>query len=389
MDMYDAIVVGAGLHGCSAALHLALRGKNVLVIEKNAAGRHASGVNAGGVRRLGRHPAEIPLSVASLEIWHRIESLVDDHCGFQASGQVKIAENDADMKSLEERAAMVRGLGFDHEEVIDRTELRRLCPAASDHCVGGLVSWRDGFANPYRTTWSFRQKAAAIGVTFREGVRVTGVDRIGDAWEVGTSAGRFQGEVLVNCGGAWGDQMAAMLGDTVPLSPEAPMMMVTAPMPQFLDPVVGLAGRPLSFKQGTNGTVVIGGGHRGVADRNAETTKLNFAGLKLSARTVVEVFPIMRDVPVVRCWSGIEGVMPDHIPVIGPSRNAPAAYHAFGFSAHGFQLGPVVGRTLSELIVDGETPMPIDPFRVDRFNIVDGVAEAVGSDGTSLELDEG
>jgi sarcosine oxidase, subunit beta len=51
--------------------------------------------------------------------------------------------------------------------------------------------------------------------------------------------------------------------------------------------------------------------------------------------TVVEVFPHMRNVPVVRCWSGIEGVMPDQIPVIGPSRNAPAAYHAFGLQPSG------------------------------------------------------
>lgn len=373
--MYDVIVVGAGLHGCSAALHLAMRGKSVLLLEKNAAGRHASGVNAGGVRRLGRHPAEIPLSVESMEIWHRIESLVDNDCGFQASGQVKIAENDAEMAELEKRAAMVRSLGFDHEEIIDRAELRRLCPAVADHCVGGVVSRRDGFANPYRTTWSFRQKAVALGVTLHEGVRVLGIDRRGDRWEVGTSIGRFEAETLVNSAGAWGDQLAAMMGDVVPLSAEAPMMMVTAPVPHFLDPVVGLAGRPLSFKQGANGTVVIGGGHRGVADRDAETTTLNFKGLKLSARTVVDVFPHMRNVPVVRCWSGIEGIMPDQIPVIGPSRNAPNAFHSFGFSAHGFQMGPIVGRITSELIVDGGTPLPIEAFRVDRFNTVDGAAD--------------
>jgi sarcosine oxidase subunit beta len=66
--------------------------------------------------------------------------------------------------------------------------------------------------------------------------------------------------------------------------------------------------------------------------------------------------------------------MPDQIPVIGPSRNAPGAYHAFGFSGHGFQLGPVVGRLLAELIVDGAATLPIDPFRVDRFNTVDSAA---------------
>jgi sarcosine oxidase subunit beta len=60
--------------------------------------------------------------------------------------------------------------------------------------------------------------------------------------------------------------------------------------------------------------------------------------------------------------------MPDEIPVIGPSATAADAYHAFGFSAHGFQLGPIVGRLLAELIVDGRTDLPIDPFRISRFN---------------------
>jgi sarcosine oxidase subunit beta len=77
----DAIVIGAGIHGCSTALHLALRGVKALVIEKDYAGRHASGVNAGGVRQLARHLAEVPLSVASMEIWERIRDIVDDDCG--------------------------------------------------------------------------------------------------------------------------------------------------------------------------------------------------------------------------------------------------------------------------------------------------------------------
>lgn len=375
---YDVIVIGAGLHGCSSALHLALRGRRVLVIEKNEAARHASGVNAGGVRRLGRHPAEIPLSVASLEIWHDIENFTGSDCGFEASGQVKMAETESEMAELEDRAAMVRGLGFDHEEPIGRAELRRLCPAAAEHCVGGLVSRRDGFANPYRTTWAFREKARSLGVTFREGVRVTGLDRAGDLWEVGTSEGRFRAEALVNCAGAWADRLAAMLGDPVPLTPVALMMMVTAPAAPFLDPVVGLQGRPLSFKQGANGTVVIGGGYRGTPDRDAETTVLDFAGLQKSARTVVEVFPLMRDVPIVRCWAGIEGFMPDEIPVIGPSRTAPNAFHGFGFCGHGFQLGPIGGRIMSELVIDGKSSLPIDAFRVDRFN----TGGDNGADGT-------
>ena len=69
----DLVVIGGGIQGCSAALHAALRGLSVIVIEKDTVARHASGVNAGGVRRLGRHYAEIPISQRSMEIWNRIE----------------------------------------------------------------------------------------------------------------------------------------------------------------------------------------------------------------------------------------------------------------------------------------------------------------------------
>ena len=86
----DVLVIGGGLHGCSAALQLAMRGARVTVIEKDHVGRHASGVNAGGVRRLARHPAEIPLAEASMRIWRDIADLVDDDCGFRVSGQKRV-----------------------------------------------------------------------------------------------------------------------------------------------------------------------------------------------------------------------------------------------------------------------------------------------------------
>ena len=63
----------------------------------------------------------------------------------------------------------------------------------------------------------------------------------------------------------------------------------------------------------------------------------------------------------------IEGFTPDDLPIIGPSKAAPAAYHSFAFCGHGFQLGPIVGAITAELIVNGKTNLPIEPFRVDRF----------------------
>src|SRR2546423_868321 len=152
----DVIVIGGGLHGCSAALHLARAGASVVVLEKDHVARHASGVNAGGVRRLGRHPAEVPLAVASLSLWERIAELVDDACGFENPGQVKVAETEDELQTLRERVGRLREQGFEHEALVDRAELRDLVPAIAAHCVGGIVCRRDGAALPVRTPMAFK-----------------------------------------------------------------------------------------------------------------------------------------------------------------------------------------------------------------------------------------
>jgi sarcosine oxidase subunit beta len=367
MKSADVIIIGGGLQGCSTALHLVRRGKSVIILEKETAGRHASGVNAGGVRRLNRAIPEIPLSLASLELWYHIESLVDNDCGFRPAGQVRIAETLKDMSDMEERVGLLKSLGYAHEELIDQRKLRRIVPTVADHCVGGLFCRQEGAAEPFITTRAFYRKARQLGAEVYEHHPVTAIERTNDMWRVRGNGKNFDAQVLVNCAGAWGDRIAAMIGDSAPLFPEALSMMVTARVSNFLKPVVGLIGRKLSFKQMANGTVVIGGGHISNLNMDTEKSVIDFTQLKISAQTVKDIFPLMKNVPIVRCWAGIEGNLPDEIPVIGPSSTAPNAYHAFGFSGHGFQLGPIIGQIMAELIIDGRSSLPIDAFRIERF----------------------
>lgn len=363
----DVIVIGAGIHGCSTALHCAMRGLSVILIEKDHAGRHASGVNAGGVRQLARHVAEIPLSNASMEIWHRIAELVDDDCGFTCDGQVMVAEDEADLEACRARVADLNLRGFRHEEMIDAHELRALVPAVSETCLGGVISRRDGAAIPLRATQAFKRKAQSLGVSVREGVKVSTVRRDGASWRVVTDAGDFLAPRIVNAAGAWADRIAADLGEPVPLEPIALMLMITAPMPAFIKPVVILRGRVLSFKQFDNGTVLIGGGHRGTPLRDENRTILDWRKLAISAGTVWDLFPIMRGTTIVRAWAGIEGRMADDLPVLGPSARHEGVYHQFGFSAHGFQLGPGAGAVMAEIIATGRSNVPIDDLSIARF----------------------
>jgi len=362
----DAIVIGGGLHGCGTALYLARAGLKPIIIEKDHIGRHASSANAGGVRRLGRALPEIPLAVAALEIWHNIRELLDDDCGFGAPGQIKIAEDEAGLQALQARRQSVLNHGFQHEEMIDRNELREYLPAVAPHCVGGMIVRGDGHASPFKTVQAFRRKVHSLGVRMFENNPVQSLTRQKGTWRIAAAQGNFEAPVLINCAGAWGGHIAGLLGDHAPIEAQALMLMITERVKPFINPVIGIQGRSLSFKQFGNGTVLIGGGFEGRAEPETNRTVLNTRGLAANAANAAAVFPIMKRAQILRGWAGIEGRMPDDIPVIGPS-SSEGAFHAFGFSGHGFALSPIVGKIIAELITSGKSDLPIDAFAVSRF----------------------
>jgi len=385
-DVFDVAVIGGGLHGLSAALHLGRAGKRVVVLERAWVGRHASGASAAGVRTLNRDMGELDLALESMEMWHNIGSLVGDDCGFHAHGQICVAEQPGSLSKLEERVSKLRGMGYTHEEIIDARELRRRVPAISPHCIGASMAPRDGAADPHRTLAAFRRSAQAAGVAIREGYGVRRIERRGQDWSIEMdSAAVTDGEpsasqmldrartstlvvpFVVNAAGAWSGRIAAMVGDDIPLDTKASMMIVSERLAPMIEPVVSIMGRSLSFKQSDQGTLVIGGGLQGIPDLDAETSAVRMGILSKGARAATDLFPCVRDIRIVRVWSGLEAKTKDMLPVVGAAVNAPGVFHAFGYSGHGFQLVPVVGAALTDLIVSGSTRRAIGTLNAQRL----------------------
>jgi sarcosine oxidase subunit beta len=364
---FDVAVIGGGLHGLTAALSLARAGRSVVIIERNWIGRHASSATAAGVRTLGRDIAEVPISLESMDMWHRISSIVGDDCGFVSHGQFKVAEFDSHMPALEEREAKMRSLGYDHEQMIDAAELRRLVPSLSPHCVGALVAHKDGAADPHRTIAAFRGACERAGVTIVEGCGVEAVERAGAEWLLRCGSRSFSSPAVINTAGAWAARVAALFGEFIELGVRASMMMATERLAPFLGPVVSVVGRALSFKQSDQGSLVIGGGLQGAADIDRQRSSVNFVELAKGARASSDLFPIVRGVRIARCWTGIEAQTRDHLPVIGASPEIPGLFHSFGYSGHGFQLVPVLGEIMRDLVLDQKTNRSIAAFAPTRL----------------------
>ncbi|HCH25179.1 MAG TPA: FAD-dependent oxidoreductase [Oceanospirillaceae bacterium] len=363
----DVIIIGGGIHGSAIAYNLARAGVAVVVLERDWVGRHASGVNAGGVRLLGRDPAEVAISKLASQLWQQLDEELDAGTGFRCRSLINIAADEEDLHSLAKRQQLLNNIGHTHEQIIDQQELRQRLPHVAHHCVGGVVCEGDGYAIPCQTTAAFRRAAERHGAQFISPVEVQRIRQLGNCWRVETNKTTFEAQRLVNCAGAWADKIASQIGDNVPLTCSAPMLMITNRMPHFAFPVVGAVSRVLSFKQFENGTVLIGGGAQGFAYRTAKRSTLDYAKMSTGAQNAIEFFPIMQAATINRMWAGLEAYLPDNLPVIGSSPSANNAYHAFGFSAHGFQLAPGVGRVMAELIITGNSEYDLNPFRADRF----------------------
>lgn len=365
MTKYDVAIIGGGLAGCSAAFHLARRGARVILFERGRCGSQASGVNFGGVRQQGRNVAELPLSIRSRTLWARMTELVGIDCEFVQSGHLKLAHNEQEMSELEayRQAAEEWGLKLD---LIGTSRLRSEYAYLGESVIGGSLSPTDGQANPRLAAPAFARAARRLGAEVREQSPVEKASYDGDSFVLEVSGQTYVADVLLNVAGAWAGNVAAWFGEAVQETVMAPNMCVTEPLPQFIGPNLGVCGGGVYIRQSAHGSVVFGAGV-GVADAEALRARPLAAVTAEAAQLAIELVPRLRDALLVRTWSGIEGKLPDSIPVVGPSEIIPHLYHAFGFSGHGFQLGPAVGVVLSELALDGETPTPIDGLSISRF----------------------
>jgi glycine/D-amino acid oxidase-like deaminating enzyme len=369
----DVIVVGAGVQGASLAFHLARRGADVLILERDAVAAGATGRSSGFVRMHYDVEADARLAWASFPYFEHWSELVGEgDCSFVPTGFLHLMP-DALVPSLRANIAILQAIGID-TRVAERDEVARLIPGAVVDDIGAAV-WepRSGYADPSGTAAGLLAAARRLGARYVQGCRVDAVAVEGDrVVGVDTDRGRFGAPVVVDVAGAWAARLAATVGVDVPIQtwrhdtaffglPDGR----TTDLPICIDEINGVYFRPEGRELllvGLEAVNEVGGS----PDRPFRSTPPEILE-DMVDRLCIRV-PWMRDGTFRVAHSGQDGMSTaDQRPILGAA--GPDGFIlACGFSGTGFKTAPAVGLCLAELILDGRaTTVDISGYGLDRF----------------------
>jgi len=360
--VHDLVVVGSGIMGATAALRAAEAGMRVAVVERDAAGSGASGVNAGTLSLQIKRVALMPYALRGHDWWRR----AGDAVGFHETGSYTLAFTDAEAALLHERMTQKRAAGAPIEFVSPREVLARE-PALTDRIVAASWCAPDGHADSSRTGVYLRSLLRAAGVELVEHAPARAIEALdggGRGFRVSLPDGRIEARRLLIACGAWTQRVATMLGVALPIRVRVNTVSVTEPEARRLGAGIGHATGFLTLKQKANGGFLIGGGWqgRGTPDDGRgevvpDTLVMNWA----LARFAV---PALAHLRVLRTWTGFEAWVDDHFPLAGPLPGVPGAW-VLACVRGGYTIGPCIGPLVADAILGREPALPLfDPARV-------------------------
>jgi glycine/D-amino acid oxidase-like deaminating enzyme len=410
------VIVGAGIVGLATAYYLARRGASVTVVERGAQPGEQSRKNWGFVRQQGRDPIEVPLMMEANRIWRGLEQELGADIEWVAGGNLALAGDETRLARFEQWLPVAREFGLE-TRLLRAHELERVVPGLGGRWAGGMHTPGDGHADPEKTTDAFARAAAGHGAVIHLDCAVQGVTTHGgNVTGVVTERGEIRAPWVVCAAGAWSARLARTLGLTLPQRWVRGTVARTTPAP----PVTACAvwGPGVAFRQRRDGSFNIAAGgaldhdvtldslhqlrfflpnfwknksmfkfHVGrpllrslaalapgsparrrplVWDRGIDAPP-NPAKVRTSLAELQRVLPALPPLGIAKSWAGVIDAAPDMAPVLGPVSELGGFLFATGFSGHGFAMGPIAGRLMSELILDGKPSLDISGFRFSRF----------------------
>ncbi len=387
MNKSDVIVIGAGAVGSASAYFLARAGKKVTVLEKKDSCMGTGGATGGLLSWFTKKPGyHLELFLRSKVLFPQLAEELEGDIGLQYDvGTLQIIENELEYDLVKQ--SMLREdipQGF-HLEMLDHKQLHEYEPYMADDLTNALLIPESGYIDVFKYIYALVANAKRLGAVFHNETEVTGFLREGDrVIGVHTNKGDFYADTVVNCCGTWGGKIAAMLGyDTLPIKPRRGQIVAMEPCgprvmhmitsssyqtvkfhPELItDETIKRTGYTFALEQSEAGTILING-TREFADFDKGIT---FDGIRLMIQGAAKVYPCLKDMKIMRMFSGLRPYTPDGLPIVGKLGDLEGFIMACGHEGDGIALSPITGSIVADLVCHGQTSFDISPLSSRRF----------------------
>jgi sarcosine oxidase subunit beta len=369
-DAYDIIIVGAGGHGLATAYYLGRNFglTNIAVIEKGWLGGGNTGRNTTIIRSNYLQDPSAAIYEKARSLYETLSQDLNYNVMFSPRGVMMLAQTHHEVRGYQ-RTAHANALQGVKTEWIDPAKIKKLCPIMNIEgprypVLGALWQARGGTARHDAVAWGYARACSDMGMHILQKTEVTAVRS--DGGQVtgvettrGTVGCRKLGIVVAGHSGV----LAEMAGFRLPIESVALQALVSEPIKPCMDVVVMANTVHGYMSQSDKGEMVIGGGADGY---NNYTQRGSFHHIEETVRALVETFPILSRLKMLRQWGGIVDMTGDRSPILSKTPLGNCFINC-GWGTGGFKAIPGSGWGMAELIAKGEPgPLTAD-FGLDRF----------------------
>lgn len=364
----DVVIIGGGIQGVASAYYLAKLGvRKIIVLERQTVCSGSSGRCGAGIRAQWGTEMNCRFGKASLDRFENLAQELDMDIGLDQSGYLMVAYREKEFEQLKRNIQLQNRLGID-SRVISSDEALDICPGLCvEDAIGFTFHQKDGHADPFLTTFAYMEAGKRLGVIFEkftecidikvENGRVTGVE---------TDKGSISCNAVLDAAGGYFQNLASMIDLDLPVTSEKHQIMVTEPVEAGVCPPMLMSfSRNYYLQQRPDGTIL--GGCSPVDHTLDHELKSSVSFLEHMSAVFTKLLPCTREIRVVRQWAGFYNMSPDCQPILGESDHVSGFYLTGAFSGHGFMFAPVTGELIAQLMVRGDTDMPIDMLHYKRF----------------------
>jgi sarcosine oxidase subunit beta len=366
---YDIVIVGAGGHGLATAYYLARNHgiANVAVLEKGWLGGGNTGRNTTVIRSNYLQDPSAAIYEKSRSLYETLSQDLNMNIMFSPRGVMMLAQTEHEVRGYK-RTAQANALQGVATEFIPPARVRELCPIIRIDgprypVLGALWQPRAGTARHDAVAWGYARACSAMGIDIIERCEVTAIrSNAGQVSGVETTRGAIScGKLALVVAGHSG-HLAEMAGFRLPIESVALQALVSEPIKPCLDVVVMANTVHGYMSQSDKGEMVIGGGADGY---NNYTQRGSFHHVEETVRSLIETFPMLSRLKMLRQWGGIVDMTGDRSPILSKTPLG-GCYINCGWGTGGFKAIPGSGWAMAELLAKGHSPLA-EAFGLDRF----------------------